>query len=342
MNHSSPVEVLVTIPFSESQIEQLKEVSPLLQITLQPTNRVDDIPSKRWLQTEILYTNNLLPDLSLTPNLRWIQLHSAGADLVLQSPQSQNSNLVITTLSGANASQVAEFAMMLLLALGHNLSGLVMNQSRLEWSTGTSEGFYPPRELRGSVVGIVGYGSIGRAIAHLLQPFGVTVLAVKKDAMNPKDTGYTPPSLGDPEGDFFHRLYPMQAIKSMLKECDFIIITLPLTPATKNIISKDILSGLKPSSYLINVSRGGVIDEPALITALQEHHLAGAALDVFNTEPLPADSPLWKMPNVILTPHVAGASRFYKDRAIALFIENIRRYLSGKPLINKIDIQRGY
>jgi len=196
--------------------------------------------------------------------------------------------------------------------------------------------------LRGSTVGIVGYGSVGREVARLLQPFNVRILATKRDVMHPHDIGYMPKGIGDPEGHLFTRLYPPQALKSMLKECDFVVITLPLSPETEDLIGKEELAAMKSTAFLINVSRGRVINTPALLSALQEGKIRGAALDVFSEEPLPPTSPFWKLPNVLITPHVAGNSSHYDERANELFCENIQRYLKGVTLLNRIDPVRRY
>jgi phosphoglycerate dehydrogenase-like enzyme len=229
----------------------------------------------------------------------------------------------------------------MMLALGHHMPDIFKNQNRTEWPHNRSERF-GPLELRGSTVGIVGYGSIGREIARLLHPFGVTVLATKRDVMHPEDSGYTAEGLGDPKGNRFTRLYPAQALKSMLKQCDFVVVCVPYTDETHNMIREDELAAMKQGSYLINIGRGGVVDQVALLDVLQDHHLAGAALDVFSEEPLPSNNPLWRIPNVIITPHIGGISDFYKDRAAVLFSENLKRYLEGLPLYNYFDSERGY
>jgi phosphoglycerate dehydrogenase-like enzyme len=229
----------------------------------------------------------------------------------------------------------------MMLALGHHLPDLNSLQKQSEWPPERWERF-SPRELRDSTVGIIGYGSVGRQIARLLYGFGAKVLAAKRDAMHPEDNGYIPEGMGDPNGDYVHRLYPTQALQSMLKECDFVVVTTPLTQETRNLLGPNELAVFKPTAYLIDIGRGGVIDQAALITALREHKIAGAALDVFPEEPLPADSPLWKLPNVILSPHIAGYSSAYDARAVALFAENLTRYLAGLPLYNQIDIAKGY
>jgi phosphoglycerate dehydrogenase-like enzyme len=225
--------------------------------------------------------------------------------------------------------------------MGHRLPDLVVAQKKSEWPRDRWERF-TPQELRASTVGIVGYGSIGRQIARLLREFGATILATKRDVMHPEDPGYTPENQGDVTGELVHRLYPPQALHSMLRECDFVVVTLPLTRETRHMIGATELAALKPTAYLVDISRGGIVDQNALVTALRERKLAGAAIDVFEQEPLPADHPLWKFPNVILTPHIAGITPYYDQRAVKLFAENLTRYLAGLPLYNRFDPSRGY
>jgi phosphoglycerate dehydrogenase-like enzyme len=254
---------------------------------------------------------------------------------------SDRRNLTITTMSGAAASQVAEHVLAMILALGRHLPALSANQKKAEWPRDRWERF-KPRELRTSTVGIIGYGSIGRQVACLLRQFGATVLATKQNAMHPTDGGYAPEGMGDLHGDLVHRLYPSQALKSMVKDCDFIVVTLPLTNATRGLVDTQVLAACKSNAYLVDVSRGGIVDQLALTKALNEHKLAGAALDVFPEEPLPKKSPLWEMSNVIVTPHIAGVSAYYDERAIALFAENLSRYIGDLPLYNVFDPQKGY
>jgi len=335
------VEVLVTIPFDDPLIDQLRQISPRLKIIAQPAHRVEEIPIEVWNRIEVLYTDRVLPDPGLVPALRWLQFHSAGIDFAVESPLLKNRNIVVTTLSGAAAPQMAEYAVTMILALGHRMYEIYNNQNRLEWPHDRWD-LFSPLELRGSTVGIVGYGSIGREIARLLQPFGTTILATKRDVRHPQDAGYTEEGLGDPEGNYFTRLYPIQALKSMLKLCDFVIVCVPLTAETRNLISEEELAVMKSTAHLVNIGRGGVVDQAALFTALQEHHLAGVAMDVFAEEPLPPGSPFWRMPNVIVTPHIGGISVAYQYRAMKLFVENLKRYLEGITLLNRFDFMRGY
>jgi phosphoglycerate dehydrogenase-like enzyme len=337
----SQIEVLVTVPFDEPLIDQIRQISPRIKVIAQPARRVEEIPNEVWNRVEVLYTDRVLPDPALVPALRWLQFHFAGIDFAVDSPLLKNRNIVVTTLSGAAAPQMAEYAMTMILTLGHRMVEIYNSQSRVEWPHDRWERFGPV-ELRGSTVGIVGYGSIGREIARLLQPFGTTILAAKRDVRHPQDTGYTEEGLGDPEGNYFTRLYPIQALKSMLRLCDFVIVCVPLTAETRNLIGVEELAAMKPTSHLINIGRGGVVDQAALFTALQEHHLAGVAMDVFAEEPLPPSSPFWRMPNVIVTPHIGGISDAYQFRAMKLFVENLKRYLEGITLLNRFDFTKGY
>ena len=335
------IEILTTIPFPESVMLKLRESSPLVRITLHPAQKVDEIPVDLWNRCEILYTDLLIPDLNLTPNLRWIQFHYAGVDFIQETPLLKKTDLNITSMSGASAIQEGEYVVGMLLALGHHLPELFQNQLKHDWPNDRWEKF-SPRELTNSTVGLIGYGSIGREVARMLQPFGTKILVSKRDAMNPIDTGYTIEGHGDPEGNLFHRLYPIQAVKSMVKDCDFVVVLLPLTPQTRGLFGEEEIRAMKPGSYLIVVSRGGIVDEAALIEALAEKHLAGAALDVFSREPLPLENPLWKVPNIILTPHISGFSPNYKERAGMMFVENLQRYLHGETLLNKVDFEQTY
>ncbi len=335
------IEVLITLPFSDELMKKISDVSPRLSLEKIVARKPDEVSDEVWKRTQILYTNRVLPTPDQAPNLRWIQFHWAGLDHALEEPILQREGLLVTSMSGASATQMAEHAIMMMLALGHHVPDLMAHQKRSDWPSGRWE-LFNPQELRGSTVGIIGYGSIGRQIARMLQAFGAKVLATKRDIRHPEDTGYTLEGLGDPGGDMVNRLYPPQALASMLKECDFIVVTLPLTSATRQLVGSEELAEVKPSAFLVDISRGGIVDHDALIPLLREHKIAGAALDVFPVEPLPSDNPLWKMPNVIITPHIAGFSPHYDERATELFAHNLHRYLEELPLYNKLDLALEY
>jgi len=335
------IELVFTIPLDEADLNLIKNAIPNIRIRVHPGKKVDEIPVDVWEKAEILYTERVLPTPEMVPNLKWVQFHYAGIDFAVNNPLLHKDGITITTQSGSSASQVAEYIIMMLLALGHRLPAMMQHQQEHSWPPKRWE-LFRPQELRESTIGLVGYGSIGRQVARLLQPFGVKIMATKRDMMHPEDPNYSPEGMGDPNGDFFTRLYPTQAIKSMIKECDFIVITMPLTPNTKHLIGAEELAACKPTAYLINASRGEIIDEAALVTALNEKKLGGAALDVFSQEPLPPEHALWNLPNVIITPHIAGNSPLYTHRSIQLFVENLTRYQNGSPLFNVFDPDQQY
>jgi phosphoglycerate dehydrogenase-like enzyme len=338
---AQPVEVLITLPFPEDLVAQLGSVSPRLRVTVHKASKPEEVPAELWQRVEVLYTDSVLPKPEQVPKLRWIQFHWAGLEKFLDAPILKKPGLYATSLSGAAAPQMAEYVLLMLLAFSHRLPELLENQRKAEWPKDRWKRFIP-KELNESTVGIVGYGSIGREVGRLLHQFGATILATKRDAMRPEDPGYTPEGLGDPQGGLVSRLYPPQAIRSMFKECDFVVVTVPMTSETLGLIGVEELAAMKPTAYLVDVSRGGVVNQAALIAALRDRRIAGAALDVFPEEPLPPDNPLWKMPNVILTPHISGITPHYDKRAVDLFAENLHRYLAGLSLYNLIDILSGY
>ena len=332
--------VLMTVRFPDPLLQRIRAVSPRLRLEVHPASIASELPGALLPDVEILYTVRALPDPEAAPSLRWIQFHYAGIDHVADHPLLRG-EVHVTTLSGAAVPQMAEFVMMALLALGRRLPRLERDRAEKRWAENRFDRFRPV-DLRGSTVGIVGYGSVGREVARLCRAFGAEVLATKRDVRRPFDDGYRLDQQGDPSADLPTRLYPPQALPSMAAECDFLVVTVPLTPETRGLIGRNIFQKMKPSACLVDVSRGGVVDHNALIEALSEKRLGGAALDVFPVEPLPASSPLWDMPNVILSPHIGGASNHYFEQAAALFTINLQRYLTDQPLLNEFDPRRGY
>jgi phosphoglycerate dehydrogenase-like enzyme len=337
-----PVNVLITCPFSEPLIARLEAVSPSLQILARRVRSSEEFGEieDHLTQVEILYTNYVLPQPKQAPKLRWVQLHYAGADEVISHPLFR-SHVQFTTLSGVHAVAMAEYVMAHILAFAHRLPHILEDKSHGAWPPERLNR-YMPDELRGATLGVVGYGSVGRQVARLASAFGMQVLAVKRNAMDPTDSGYTLPGTGDPEGDIPERIYPPQALRSFLSECDYVVLTVPLTDETYHMIDADALAAMRRDAILIGVARGAVVDESALIEALQEGLIGGAALDVFEEEPLPPDSPLWALPNVLISPHVAGFTPRYDEYATDLFAENLSRYLTDQPLLNLVDEERGY
>lgn len=337
------IHVLATESLPEGGEKRIREISDQVKLTVSAAKKPEDIPSSTWKTVDVLYTWRVLPDPGQAPNLKWVQFKSAGVDRNLDHPLLQDKKVLVTSMSGVITGQIAEYVLMTILAFGQKLPQLLRYQKEHHWPDSTEKWRdFLPIELRYSTVGILGYGSIGRQVARLLQPFGVKVLAAKKDVMQPEDTGYTREGMGDPHGDFFDRLYPIEALHSFLEDSDFVVVALPLTNATRHILDTAAFEAMKESAHLVNVGRGGLIDEEALIQALNNKQIAGAALDVFEVEPLPEDSPLWDFENVIISPHVSGISHHMQDETLDLFIENINRFLAELPLYNRVDLSQGY
>ncbi len=336
------VEVLSAINLNEEQIARLKEVSKAISLTVYSSRDFANIPAEVWERTEVLMTSGRnIPQPEQAPNLRWIQLTMAGVEAALKQEIVQKPDLQLSSASGTMVPQMGEYILMAFLALGHRVPEFIQNKGHRKWGSNLNRNNLP-LEMRNSTVGIVGYGSIGREAARLVKGLGAKVLAVKRDAMHPEDTGYTPAGHGDPQGDYFDRLYPIEGMKSMLAECDFVLISLPETPATHELFNAEMISAMKPGTLLVNVSRGGLFHEPSLLAAMKSGHIAAAVLDVFQQEPLPEDSPFWKLPNLIITPHISGFSANAVNDLTMLFAENLRRYLDGSPLLNLVDREKGY
>jgi len=337
------IPVLVTTEFSDELLDSFRAVSDRIQLHYYPAREAKDVPEDLWAQAEVLYTDSAVPAPEQAPALRWIQTHFAGVDQLVDQPIASSDSVVITSASGIHATTMAEYTFMMMLSLGHRLLTALRLQSVSEWAPDTKRDWLVPQELRGSTLGIVGYGSIGREIARLACAFGMDVLAIKRNVLDPVDgSGYALPGTGDPDGAYFTRLYPPEALHTMVRDCDFVVVATPLTDATRLMFDAQAFAAMKPTAFLINIGRGGVVDEDALRAALQEGTIAGAAMDVFAAEPLPEDSPLWKLPNLIITPHISGTAANYNEKAAALFVENLTRYVARRDLLNVVDAARGY
>jgi phosphoglycerate dehydrogenase-like enzyme len=332
-----PIHVLSTLSFPDELLDRLRAVSPRLVVAQHNAASVDEVPPQLWDQVEVLYTFSAVPDPARIPRLRWVQLHSAGVNQVLNTPL-WSSDVVITTTSGIHAPNIAEYVLMMMLAFAHRLPRMFHYQARAEWPSRRWQKFLP-QELRGATVGVIGYGSIGREVGRLAHTFGMRVLGLRRGGTAGPES-YELSELAS--GDEPDRLYTPNQLTEMLPECDYVVLAVPYTSTTHHLIGQAALHAMKPTAVLINVARGAVVDEAALIRALREGRIAGAALDVFEQEPLPADSPLWTLEDVVISPHVAGFTPHYDDRATALFAENLRRYLAGEPLLNQVERGREY
>ena len=336
------MKLVTAIPLDEGQRRRLTEISPGLEIHADGFLRTPEAVADLLVEnTEILYAVRVPRDiLTRAPGLKWLHLMSAGCDRLAGNPV-LSSPVRITTSSGIHATPIAEYVLGVILALYRWLPQAYRGQLEKEW---LGQDFFArgSRELRGKTVGIVGYGSIGREVARLAKPFGTRILALKRDASSPADTGYAPEGTGDREGTIPEKIFSSDQLGEMLPQCDVVVIAVPYVEKTHHLLGRAEFELMKPRSFLVNIARGAVLDEEALIAALKDGPMGGAALDVFETEPLPESSALWDMPNVILTPHISGASRPYRRRAFEILAENLRRYVAGETLLNLVDHDLGY
>lgn len=337
-NSLDPIHVVVAMDFSDALLDQIRAVSPRLRVERYFPN----VPERVWADAEILYTTRIFPSPAQAPRLRWVQLHSAGMEHALKEPIIQAEDVEVTSTSGIHAVHMSEFCLMMILAFNYRLQAMLSHQAKAEW-VNDSEKIFAPRELRGQTLGIVGYGNIGRELARIADAMGMKVLAVKRDVMHPADDdSWVEAHTGDAAGEIPLRLYPPEAIQSMAKECDYLVLTAPATESTKHMINAEVLKGMKKTAVLVNVGRGALVNEADLISALAAGEIAGAALDVFEEEPLPSTSPLWNAENVILSSHIAGNSGRYHEKAANVFIDNLVRYIENRPLLNRLKRERGY
>lgn len=262
--------------------------------------------------------------VSVAPARLWLHTIWAGLPdgLVDVLAGLARDGLVVTNGAGAHGCAVAEHVLALLLAHYKRLPAVLAAQREHRWDPQQA------RELRGQTVGLVGLGDLGRSIARLLGEFGVAVIGVRRTEGAPI-AGVS-------------RTVPVRRLAEILPLLDALILAVPLTAGTRGLIGAAELALLPPSALLVNVARGPVVDEPALVDALRAGRLGGAALDVLDTEPLPADSPLWSLPGTIITPHCADLTAGTEARILELLLSNISRYRAGQPLRNVVDPARGY
>jgi phosphoglycerate dehydrogenase-like enzyme len=329
-----------TLELTPAQRATLQALSPRLAIRCGACHSPGEVSEALDDRTELLYTFHVPGSLKRAPRLRWVQFHTAGADHAMDTPLWQ-SPITITTASGIHATPIGEYVLASMLAFTHRLRQRLASQKEALWPKDRFERL-GGRELRGRTVCVVGYGSLGREAARLCRCAGMRVLAVKRDPAARRDPGFVLPETGDPEGLIPEAFFGPERLLEALGLSDFVILSLPATASTRRIIGERELRAMPRHAYLVNVSRGSVVDQEALIRALKEGWIGGAGLDVFEPEPLPGDSPLWGLDNVILTPHISGFSLHIGDYAVQVLAENLRRHLAGEPLLNVVDRAKGY
>ena len=333
------VNVLVVSRISEDSKRQIEAISPRIKLwdtshlwdappKVHGKQQKEDFSSKEFdallAQAEVIY--GFRPPKNVVaraPRLKWYQNMLAGVDYFLDDAIIK-SPVVVTSMSGIHATPVSEVVLEMILMLAKQALTCFYAKQKKQWQR-----FDPPM-LPSKTVGIVGLGNIGREVARLAKAFRMRVLATRKSA---KKVGWA---------RNVDTLFPKGQLPVLLSESDFVVLTLPSTPETHKLMGEKEFKTMKPTAYLINVGRGDVVDEEALIRALEENWIAGAGLDTFSTEPLPKESKLWDIPNVFLSAHVAGRMQNYDKIANKVFCENLRRYLSGEKLLNVVDKKKGY
>lgn len=314
------MKIVVSFRLDPKYAEQIRQAAgPESVVGISP---FDDQLVRDLADAEVLFAGRFNRRLlAAAPRLRWVHAIGAGVEDLL-IPELVASPIVVTNSRGVAAVPVAEHVFALLLAFTRELPTCFREQQRHRW------GVIRGDDLEGKTLGIVGFGAIGEAIARRAKAFDLRVIASRQTRAE--------------ASQYVDVLLPPEELHLMLEEADVVVIVAPLTRHTAGLFGEREFRAMKPSALLINVGRGRIVQEDQLVRALREGWIAGAALDVFAEEPLPPDSPLWELPNVIITPHCAGSTRTYLDRAIPLFCENLRRFQAGAPLLNVVDKQRGY
>jgi phosphoglycerate dehydrogenase-like enzyme len=299
-----------------------------------PHMRVVHLPDYAGLEAELPDTDIFVgysiraKQLAHAKRLQWIHSTAAGIAQLLY-PELRESGVIVTNASGVHSIPIAEHVIGLILALARRLPDACRYQRESHWAQQEIWAATPhPMEVKGAVLLLIGLGAVGKDVARLGQAVGMKTRAVTFS--------------GRGDEALVEKIYPAAGLEAALKESDFVVLAAPETPETHHMMNTQRFAAMKRSGYFLNVSRGSLVDEAALIDALAHRRIAGAALDVAETEPLPRESPLWKCPNLLITPHLAGASVHLWERQSDLLIDNLERWFEGRELRNVVDLKRGY
>lgn len=281
-------------------------------------------------EAEIIFTISLRPEqFTVARKVRWIHAPTAAVHQFL-FPELVHSDVILTNSTEVHGPVVAEHVMALIFALAKKIPQAAILQRQHVWGKGMMWSESPrPREIAGSILGLIGVGSIGRRVAQMAAALGMRVIAAREHVAKETPAGV-------------EKVFAISEVEQLLEQSDFVVTAAPLTAATQGLMNAQRISRMKPDACLINVGRGPQVDEAALADALRRRAIAGAALDVFEREPLPPDSPLWDLENLLITPHTAGLTEKLWDRHYALFSDNLRRYLATQPLKFVVDKDKGY
>lgn len=303
-------------------LDQIRATAPQLEIAL-----VSDMDEARTYADRVVIAAGHPPVdlLASFPRLAWFQQFYAGADWLTNHPGAVTAPFILTNASGVHPVQITEHVFAGVLSLARKLPQAFVQQQRSEWNGKTMQNVF---ELQDKTLLVVGAGAIGERIAIVGAAFGMTPIGIRRSA-KPAE----PP---------FERMYQQDALHVLLPEADVIVLTVPLTEETHHMLGEEQFGLMKPGAVVVNIGRGGTIDESALLAALEDERIRGAMLDVFEQEPLPADAPHWHAKNLIITPHTAGASPRYYERAFDIFLDNLEEFIAGNQLTNVVDKELGY
>ncbi|HXF64855.1 MAG TPA: D-2-hydroxyacid dehydrogenase [Caldilineaceae bacterium] len=315
---------LVIYPaLDEASVTELERAAAEIGGEIEVIHATDEAEARRAIADADAFYGNLTPDLlAHAPKLRWVQAPVAGLENYL-FPALVESDVTLTNMSGIYSDQIADQALAYILMFARGLHIYLRRQLAHQWQAGV-----PVVHLADQTLGVVGLGGIGTEVAKRGAALGMKVIAVEARRRPPLP--------------FVHALWPPERLDDLLAAADFLVLCVPHTPETVKLIRRAQLRRMKPTAYLINISRGIVVDLADLTAALQAGEIAGAGLDVFEIEPLPADHPLWDMENVIITPHMAAASPHVAPRRLGVVKENLRRFAKGEPLHNVVDKRRWF
>ncbi len=322
----APVATYFAAELTRAQEEELQRLAPRLRVVAGLSRAEAQARAAEAQGIDARYATAEF--LRAAPNLVWVQAQSVGVERYLALPELAHAErIVLTNLRGASGPAIADHAFAMLLALTRDLPVHLEGRARGAWQREGS-GNLAPIALQGRTLLVVGLGGIGSEIARRGHGFGMHVIATRRSS--------------EPAPEFVERVGKPDELLQLLPRADVVALAVPLTPETEHLFDRAAFAAMKPGSYLVNIARGKIVDTQALLETLQSGHLAGACLDVTDPEPLPADHPLWRLPNVVITPHVAASAELTEERGWALFRENLRRFDAGEPLLNVVDKSAGY
>ena len=332
------IRIGVAFDFDAAAISAFRSISPRLELRVSETVDQAGIDALGATDLDGLIGRGLPSDRSRTPSLRWLQVLSAGVEDVVGEGGDWPAEIVLTNARGAYATSIGQYTIGAILRVAERVDRRRDQQLLGRWPDDAGDALLGD-QVRGRTLVIVGYGGIGREIARLATALGMRVLAVKANPSVRDDDGFRAPGTGDPDGSIPERIVGVDGLREAASEADYLSITLPLTRRSRGVVSREVIASLRAHAWLVSTGRGPVVDETALAEALAAGRIGGAVLDVFGEEPLPGSSPFWRLPNVVITPHVSGAS---SEHLAPLVTENLRRFIAGEALINRVDPARGY